>query len=76
MGLANVPQMTCSVDSAGALAVGRALEAMLLVPVLRPMISGLEGIGDYELDLLAREIAANDRSGFSALVAAALRGRS
>jgi hypothetical protein len=52
------------------------LESMLLVPILRPMIAGAGILGDYELDLLAREIARRDAHGFAALVAARLeRGR-
>ncbi len=47
---------------------------MLLAPILRPMLAGSDELGSYELDLMAREIARNDRSGFAALVAAQLRG--
>jgi hypothetical protein len=52
------------------------LEAVLLAPVLRPMIAGAAGgmLGDYELDLLAREIAHRDGGRFAALIAAGLRG--
>jgi hypothetical protein len=47
-------------------------EAMLWVPVLRPMIAGAGTLGDYELDSFAQEIARQDRNGFAALVAARL----
>jgi hypothetical protein len=48
------------------------LEAQLLVPMLRPLIAGAGMLGDYELDLLAQEMAHDDRSGFAALIAAHL----
>jgi len=48
------------------------IEAMLLAPALRPMIDGAGILGDYELDLTARDIAHHDRSGFAASIAAAL----
>ena len=48
------------------------IEAMLLAPVLRPMIEGAGMVGDYELDLLAQEIARHDHRGFAALIAAQL----
>ena len=49
---------------------------MLLVPILRPMIDGAGTIGDYELDLLAHEVARHDERGFGALLASHLeRGR-
>jgi hypothetical protein len=48
------------------------IEAMLLTPILRPMIAGTGTLGDYELDLLAHEIAARDAGGFAALIAARL----
>ena len=55
---------------------GELLESMLLVPILRPMIASGDTLGDYELDLLAHEIAKRDERGFGALMAAALeRGR-
>jgi len=60
------------VDSVSARRVGEMLEAMLLAPVLRPMIAGAGTLGDYELDLLAGEIARRDDGGFAALVAAQL----
>lgn len=49
------------------------LEAILIAPILRPMIAGADMLGEYELDLLAREIAATDGSRFAALVAGAIR---
>jgi hypothetical protein len=60
------------VDSVTARRAGEAIEALLLMPVLRPMIAGTEALGDYELDLLAREISHNDGRGFAALIAARL----
>ena len=61
------------VDSVTARRAGEMLESTLLVPILRPMIAGVGTLGDYELDLLAREIAKHDARGFAALVAARLR---
>ncbi len=46
-------------------------EAMLLAPALRPMISGIGVLGDYELGALAREIAGRDDV-FARLIAARL----
>jgi hypothetical protein len=60
------------VDSAAARRAGEMIEAMLLVPVLRPMIEGAGVLGDYELDMLAHEIARTDGDGFAALIAARL----
>ena len=48
------------------------MEALLLAPVLRPMIEGAGMLGDYELDLLANAIARGDRRGFGATIAAQL----
>lgn len=45
---------------------------MLLAPILRPMIAGVGTLGEYELDLLANEIARHDAHGFAAFVAASL----
>jgi hypothetical protein len=45
------------------------LEGMLLAPILRPLIAGAGIVGEYELDLLAHDVADRDRSGFAALVA-------
>jgi hypothetical protein len=60
------------VDSATARRAGELLESMLLVPILRPMIAGTGLLGDYELDILSREIAARDQHGFSELIASRL----
>jgi hypothetical protein len=60
------------VDSVTARRAGELIEAMLLAPVLRPMISGAEMLGEYELDLLAHEIARHDERGFAALIASRL----
>jgi hypothetical protein len=65
-------QTTFSVDSVTARRAGELLEAMLLAPILRPMIDGAGMLGDYELDLLAREIAQHDKRGFAALIASRL----
>ncbi len=48
---------------------------MLLAPVLRPAFAGIEPFGEYEVDLLARDVAERDGSGFAALVAAGLKAR-
>lgn len=45
---------------------------MLLAPILRPMIARAGMLGDYELDLLAQEIARRDDRGFAALLASRL----
>jgi hypothetical protein len=62
-------------DSVAARRAGEMLEAMLFVPMLRPMIAGAGTLGDYELDLLAQEIARHDRAGFAALIATQLESR-
>ena len=59
-------------DSVTAHRAGELIESLLLVPILRPMIAGAGTLGDYELDLLAREIAHHDDRGFAALIAAHL----
>ncbi|HEX4012303.1 MAG TPA: hypothetical protein VHX17_00280 [Candidatus Cybelea sp.] len=61
-------------DSIAARRAGEMFEAMLLAPVLRPLCTGAGTLGDYELDLLAHEVARSDRRGFAALVAARLEG--
>ncbi len=48
---------------------------MLLAPMLRPMIPASDALGEYGLDMLAREIAAHDRHGFAGVVAAELHAR-
>jgi hypothetical protein len=50
------------------------MEAMLLAPILRPMIAGAGTLGDYELDLLASEVARRDERGFATLLASQLEG--
>ena len=45
---------------------------MLLAPMLQPIVAGSAELGSYELDLLARDVARHDRSGFAALVGAQL----
>ena len=47
---------------------------MLLAPLLRPMVAGADALGEYGLDVLAREIAERDVHGFSALVASRVAG--
>ncbi len=47
-------------------------ETVLLVPMLRPLIAG-GFAGDYELTLLAQNIAERDRGGFAAVLARQLR---
>ena len=59
-------------DSVTARRAGEAIEALLLAPILRPMIAGAGSLGDYELDLLAREIASHDGRGFAGLIASRL----
>jgi hypothetical protein len=56
------------VDSVTARRAAEQFEAMLLAPVLRPMIAGAGTLGDYELGSLAREIARRDQR-FAALLA-------
>jgi hypothetical protein len=60
------------VDSVTARRAGELFEAMLLMPILRPMVAGAGMLGDYELDLLANEMARHDGNGFAAFVAASL----
>ncbi|HEY6484949.1 MAG TPA: hypothetical protein VIX83_01030 [Candidatus Cybelea sp.] len=62
-------------DSVAARRAGEIFEAMLLAPVLRPLGANAGPLGDYELDLMANEIARCDRGGFATLVAAGLEGR-
>ncbi|MBV8066980.1 MAG: hypothetical protein JO113_03305 [Candidatus Eremiobacteraeota bacterium] len=62
-------------DSVNARQAGELFEAMLLAPMLRPLIAGCGALGDYELDLLAREVARRDGHGFAALIAAKLEHR-
>jgi hypothetical protein len=60
------------VDSVAARRAGEMMEALLLAPVLRPLIDGAGTLGDYELDLLAHEIARSDAHGFGEVLAAQL----
>ena len=62
-------------DSDAGARVGATFEAMLLVPMLRPAFGSDAALGDYGIDLLARQIAEHDRSGFADLIDAALEGR-
>ena len=55
-------------DSVLAQRAGEMIEAMLLVPILRPIAAGMDVLGDYELDLLAGEIVRHDGSGFAQLI--------
>lgn len=59
-------------DSVTARRAGEMLESVLLAPVLRPLIAGAGMLGDYELELLAQEIARSDGRGFAALIASRL----
>lgn len=56
-------------DSVAALQAGQTIEALLLAPILRPMIAGMSVLGDYELELLAGEMARRDVHGFGQLIA-------
>jgi hypothetical protein len=61
------------VDSVTARRAGELIEAMLLAPVLRPLIDDGGMLGEYELDLFAGEIAARDDRGFASLLASRLQ---
>lgn len=61
-------------DTVVAQRAGQMIEAMLLAPILRPIIAGMSVLGDYELDLLAGEIARHDGRGFAQLIARTLEG--
>lgn len=63
-------------DSAAAHRIGAVLEGMLLAPMLRPMVADAGIAGDYELDLLAQQIARQDSHGFASLVADRLQNGS
>lgn len=56
-------------DSVVARQAGQTIEALLLAPILRPMIAETGVLGDYELDLLAGEMARRDVNGFAQLIA-------
>jgi hypothetical protein len=62
------------VDSVTARRAGEMIEAMLLAPVLKPMIAEAGVLGEYELDLFATEVARHDEHGFAALLAVRLGG--
>ncbi len=64
-----------NVDSAAARRAGEMLEAQLFIPMLRPLIAGAGMLGDYELDLLAQDVAQHDGAGFAALIAAHLQAQ-
>ena len=55
-----------------ALRAAEMLESVLIAPMLRPLIAGNGTLGEYELDLLAQQVAQRDGSGFAALIAARL----
>jgi hypothetical protein len=57
------------VDSAERLRAAQAFEAMLLVPLLRPMLPASDAFGEYGLSIVARDIASHDRSGFAGMLA-------
>jgi hypothetical protein len=48
-------------------------ETVLLAPMLRPLVAGVGFAGDYELTLLAQEIAEHDTGGFASVLARQLR---
>jgi hypothetical protein len=61
-------------DSITARRTGEFVEALLLAPVLRPIVEENGGLfGDYESDLLAQEIARHDTRGFAGALAAQLK---
>jgi hypothetical protein len=57
------------VNSAEGLRAGQAFEAMLLVPLLRPMLPRSDAFGEYGLGIVARDIARLDHSGFARVLA-------
>ena len=59
-------------DSAPALRVAIALEAALIAPMLRPIAGGENEAGSYFVATLAQAVAAADRSGLAAALAANL----
>jgi hypothetical protein len=63
------------VDSVTARRAGELIETMLLAPILRPIVADAPMLGDYEVDLLAREMAHHDASAFATLIAARLERR-
>lgn len=59
-------------DSVTAHRAAELIEGMLIAPVLRPMIEGAGMVGDYELDLLAQQVARHDEGGFAGILASRL----
>lgn len=62
-------------DSTAPRAVAAAFEAMVLVPMLRPLLPAGDAFGDYGLTLLASDVARRERGGFADALAAALERR-
>ena len=56
-------------DSASATRAAAMFESILLAPLLRPLVAGAGFAGDYEVSLLAGEIADRDASGFASALA-------
>lgn len=59
-------------DSAQALRVATALEAALIAPILRPIAGGENDAGSFFVETLASAVAAADRGGLAATLAARL----
>lgn len=62
-------------DSIARAQVASAFEALLLVPVLRRAFAGADALGDFGVDLLAREIASKGDGRFAQLVAGEMERR-
>lgn len=66
-------------DSPAAFGASNRIEATLLAPLLEPLLRPLLGdaavLGDYGVDLLAREIAEHGLGGFGELLADRLERR-
>ena len=62
-------------DSTAPRSIAAAFEAIVLVPMLRPLLPAADEFGDYGLTLLAGDIARRDRGGFAAAFVAALERR-
>lgn len=56
-------------DSTASTRVAALFEAVLLAPMLRPLVQGLGIAGDYELTVLAQDLAQRDGHGFAAALA-------
>lgn len=67
---------TCNVDSVAASRAAVTIESVLLAPMLHALVAGAGFAGDYELTLLAQEIAERDTRGFGSVLARQLRGMS